>query len=44
MYETIPAFRCSAIAIVVVSLVTGPSGEFRAIPSCEQDTEPAGRR
>ncbi|WP_338751828.1 sodium/proline symporter PutP [Janibacter alittae] len=43
VYEIIPGFLCATIAIVVVSLLTKPSGEFRAIPS-HDDTELAGRR
>ena len=43
VYEIIPGFVCATIAIVVVSLLTKPSGEFRPIAPSVRDTEPAGR-
>ena len=43
VYEIIPGFLCSTIAVVAVSLLTKPSGEFRAIAPPEEDTELAGR-
>ena len=43
VYEIIPGFLCATLAIVAVSLLTKPSGEFRAIDPTEEDAELAGR-
>ncbi|MGO1385065.1 MAG: sodium/proline symporter PutP [Arachnia sp.] len=43
VYEIIPGFLVSTIAILAVSLLTKPSGEFRAMAPSEGDTEPVGR-
>ena len=43
VYEIIPGFLCATLAIVAVSLLTKPSGDFRAIDPTEEDAELAGR-